>query len=247
MGGTWLGLSPRWQSVCGHRLDRQNRAARDRKNILPHETPRERFQRGEDKERAEESMTNRNIRETPPAPGPLPPTAQDKPAGQGAEIPHSLLDQPFLPLGKTPPPLSSPTVGGITSKKKKKVFFPRASWNSGHLSHFSSVPNFSRPNLCCSPSALPPQVHFAPGAERFRWQVSVGFLFASISLQDSNVSGCLWHVYLQKKKKGISLWNALLNGRHYFIIIIIILLFPASLRGCCLKFIFLFSSPQSCL
>lgn len=46
----------------------KNRAARDRKNILPHETPRERFQQGEDKERAE-SMTNRNIREIPqPAP-----------------------------------------------------------------------------------------------------------------------------------------------------------------------------------
>lgn len=82
MGGTWLGCLHSGK-VCGHKLDRQNRAARDRKNILPHETPRERFQRGEDKERAE-SMTNRNIRETPQPQ--LPPTAQGR-AEEGTEIP----------------------------------------------------------------------------------------------------------------------------------------------------------------
>lgn len=47
--------------MCVHTVDRHNSAARDRNNILPHETPRERFQQEEDKERAE-SMTNRKVR-----------------------------------------------------------------------------------------------------------------------------------------------------------------------------------------
>lgn len=193
MSGTWLGCFHSGK-VCGWTgWTGKDRAARDRKNILPHETPRERFQQGEDKERAE-SMTNRNIREVPQ---PLAHSHHlDRINQQGrvfwtAEILHSLLD----PLGKTPPNLSSLPLW--EEEPRLFGFFPRASWNSEHLSHLSSVPNFSRPNLCCSSSAVPPKYR----AERFWWQFSTGCLFASISLSTQTCLG-VCDVFISRKRKG---------------------------------------------
>lgn len=62
MGVTWT-IST---LVCVHTFDRHNSAARYRNNVLPHETPRERFQQEEDKERAE-SMTNIRLYSAPHA------------------------------------------------------------------------------------------------------------------------------------------------------------------------------------
>lgn len=73
------------------------------------------------------------------------------------------------------------------------------------------IPKFwaSQPPFLCSKFfqfffALPPKYILHLGLSFH------GFFVCSHFPKGSNVSGCLWHVYLQKKK-GISLWNALLN------------------------------------
>lgn len=138
----------------------KNRAARDRKNILPHETPRERFQQGEDKERAE-SMTNRNIRENP-QPAPTNSTGQTSREGfsaqQKSHIPCWIHWEKHLQIS---------LLSHFRRDNLNYWFFSKSI-----LKFWASQPPFLCSKFFQAKSLLlfitcSSQVCFAPGAERF--------------------------------------------------------------------------------
>lgn len=142
----------------------------------------------EEKTKKEQSQWQTETSERPPQPQ-LPPTAQGR-AEEGTEIP--------IPAGSHHKHLHS---------LHNLVFFQE---HPEILGISATFPLFQ---------IFPGQIFALPSKYilHLGWEILVtslhGFFVCSHFPKGSNMSGCLWHVYLQKKK-GISLWNALLNGRH---------------------------------